>query len=478
MFRKISYGLVSFILIGLCIILFRTVTFHSKQIKITKEPVQLPISERSISNLSKAIQFPSISYDDAQKKDSSAFLGLIDFIHEAYPQIRLNLQREVINDLSILYTWKGKDTTLPPAILTGHLDVVPVEDNWKYPPFSGLVKNDTIYGRGAIDDKGSIISILESIEILLSEGYQPPRTLILAFGHDEEIRGRDGAKAMATLLHNRGVRAEFVLDEGGMIVDGIVPGLEKPVALIGTAEKGYVTVELICTIEGGHSSMPKYETAIDVLGKAVDRLMERQFEPHISLPMEDFMNHIGPEMPFISRMAFANRGLFQSLILNTYTKSHQGNAVVRTTTAPTIFQSGTKENVIPSRARAVVNFRTLPGVNSQDVINHIENVIGDQRIKISFSGDVVEASPVSPIDSPGFAHLRNTIARQFPDAIISPYLVTGGTDAKEYAVLTENIYRFLPFREMQGFHGKDERLSIRGFNEAIQFYYTFIKHLP
>ena len=227
-----------------------------------------------------------------------------------------------------------------------------------------------------------MISILEAVEKLLTENYQPERTIYLAFGHDEEISGLRGASVIAAALKDRGTVAEFILDEGYAVTVGMVPMIKKPVALIGTSEKGYLSVNMTVEMEGGHSAYPENETAITVLCKALDNIVGNQMKPVISEPLNDFMRYMGPEMPFYARAVFANKWLFKGVILKIYQGSKTSNAMVRTTTAPTVFNAGIKDNVIPTKAEAVVNFRILPGETTADVMEHLQSVISDDRVRI------------------------------------------------------------------------------------------------
>lgn len=316
----------------------------------------------------------------------------------------------------------------------GHLDVVPViEENrkyWKRNPFGGEVVQDTIWGRGAIDDKISVIALMEAIEWLQEKNFQPERTYLLALGHDEEIGGLQGARIMAEHLQEQGLQAEFVLDEGGSITRNMIPGLDNDAALVGIAEKGFATLYLSLELEGGHSSMPEKETAIDVMAGAISRLKKNPLPAEISPALESFIDYLGPEMTFVNRMAFANPWLFKPLIISAYEKSSSGNALVRTTTSPTIFNIGVKDNIIPLSAKAIVNFRILSDSSMEEVIEHVKDVVDDERIEISQGKFNTDSSMVSDVNTPNFSALHMTIAQSFPEAKLAPYLVVGATDSR------------------------------------------------
>lgn len=462
---------------------FNTVNFNSKQIKV--EPiVPVTIDKGAIQNFSKALQIKTVSPENTVDFDSTQFRKFNTFVSETYPLMDSILEKNMFNSFSHLYYWQGSDSSLQPIVMMGHLDVVPViEKNlpeWKVAPFSGAVQNDTIWGRGAIDDKVGVISIMEAVESLLRQNYTPKRSYYFAFGHDEEIGGPNGAVSIASYLKNKGVIAEFVMDEGGVIADGLVPDITKEVALIGTAEKGYLTLNLAVKIEGGHSSMPGKETAIDVMANAIAKLKKNPLPAKITVPLEGFMDYLGPEMPAMNKVVFANKGILEPLILNLYEKSASGNALIRTTTSPTIFNSGIKDNIIPQRANATVNFRILPETTIDDVITHVKKVIADDRITLTKGSTLTEASKLSKTDSFGFNVLNKTILELFPEVLVSPNLVVGATDSRHYKDISDNIYRFSPIHlnndTKKSFHGLNERLAVEDFYDAIRFYIQLIKN--
>ena len=463
------------------IIIIKTITYKSLQIK--SEPETLPaFGNESVSNLSKAITFPTISNAINLPIDTIAFKGYLNFLSEAYPLIHSKLKKEIFSCFSLLYKWEGKNTTLKPVILTAHMDVVPAvgKDSWTHPPFSGANDSTYIWGRGTLDDKAEMISILEAVERLLSENYQPERTVYLAFGHDEEIMGLNGAAVIAAVLKDREVEAEFLVDEGSFVIVGLVPMISSPVALIGTSEKGYLSVGITVEMEGGHSAYPEKETAITVLTKALYSISNNQMDARISEPVNDFIRYIGPEMPLYAKAIFANRWLFNGIILNIYKGSRTSNALVRTTTAPTILNAGVKDNVIPTKAEAVINFRILPGETSSDVMRHLKTVIADDRVKAFMINGFNEPSPVSPVDVYGFKSILKTIRKVYPEAIVAPTLMIAASDSRKYINVSKNIYNFAPIviypEDLARTHGIDERIKIEDFTRGIGFYYLLIKN--
>jgi carboxypeptidase PM20D1 len=325
-----------------------------------------------------------------------------------------------------------------------------------------------------------VLAILEAVELLVSRGFAPERTLYLAFGHDEEIHGLEGAKPIAALLEKRAVRPDFILDEGGLIVDGIVPGIPGPVAMVSTAEKGYVSVELTAKSAGGHSSMPPARTAIGRLGEAVAKLEKNPLPARIDGAIETSLSYLAPEMPFGSRLFLANLWLFEPLVKAQFSQDPAGSARMRTTTAATVISAGVKENVLPSEARAIVNFRILPGDSVAKVLDHVRKTVGP-GIEVKRAGRAAtEPSPESSTDAPAFRMLQTTLAQVFPGVVVSPNLLSGGTDTKHYQHLTQNVYRFLPYRAKDGdlerFHGTNERVAVDNYGEMIRFYAQLIRN--
>jgi carboxypeptidase PM20D1 len=475
--KRVFRWILILLLILIVVVLARTFMSSSKQVKVSPAS-PLVVSDSVITHLQQAIQFKTISYDTANI-DTSAFNGFHAFLEKAFPLLHQRCTKEIISNHSLLFYWKGTNASAKPIILMAHQDVVPIEEAsrslWKADPFAGEIKGDTLYGRGAVDDKGSLMALLESIEQLMREGFQPPCDVYIALGHDEEATGQKGSKVIVLVLKQRNITPAFVLDEGGEITAHEIPGVTRPVALVGIAEKGYVTLDLSITIPGGHSSMPARQTAIDQMAKAVVALKENPFPPDLTYT-RSFMDYMGPEMPFVNRMAFANRWLFSPLIKSIYSSKPGPDALIRTTTAATIFNSGLKENLIPSIASATVNFRTLPGFTSDDVVKHVKDVIKDDRIVIKARPTGGAVNAVADVNDGSFTYMQQAIRSWRPDVVVAPYLVLGATDGRYFTSLTPQVFRFIPFTDIHGFHGTNERIGIEEYKKGIAFYYGLIKN--
>jgi carboxypeptidase PM20D1 len=475
--RGLLFLLVIIVAVG-TVILVNTLTFTSRQRLVQPNPApQLDTS--AVRNLASAIGFKTISNSDSSLFDSTQFLGFRRFLEATYPLTHARLERTIVKDYTLVYRWDGKDAQLPPVVLMAHQDVVPVEEAtrgiWTVDPFEGVVRDNFIWGRGATDDKINLISILQSAEKLLRSGFQPNRTIYLVFGHDEEIGG-SGAKAVAEWFRKDGIRPELVLDEGGIVTREKVPGLNRTVALIGTSEKGILTLQLKVEKGGGHSAMPERETAIDILARAITTLNENEFEARFSPSTESFLEYVGPEMPFGQRIAFANLWLFTPVIHRIYEKSAPGNAMIRTTMVPTILRAGVKENVVPTSATATVNLRLLPGDSSGTVLRKIRELINDDRVQVELL-DAREASGVTPMESFAYQTVDQIVRQTYDSVVATPFLMIGATDSRHFSDVSGGIIKFSPMVDPIGFHGIDERVSIESFRESMWFFEQLMRDL-
>lgn len=440
----------------------------------------------AVQRFSEAIRFKTISHQDPADFDTDAFLGLHSHLEKSFPLVHQHLKRETVNDYTLLYTWEGSDPALRPGVLMAHLDVVPTSDpdaaDWTQPPYEGLVDEEFIWGRGTLDDKVNVLAQLEAVEKLLAQGFQPARTLYFEFGHDEEVGGALGAGAVAELLAERGVELEFVLDEGMALVEpGTVPGLDQWVALIGIAEKGYVTFELTGRAEGGHSSQPTEDSSIGELARAIVALEENQMPARLSGPGRDTLAYLADDASWPLSMIYGNLWLFGPLVKSQMEASPQTNALMRTTTAVTVIAAGTKENVLPGEAKALVNHRIRPGDTVETVQRHVEKHAGKYGVEVAVDeAEARDPSPVSKLDSPGMEILVRSIREIYPEAAVAPGLVLGGTDSKHFTGLSDSVYRFGPMRLGSGdfarIHGRDERIAIEDYLTAIRFYVQFLQN--
>lgn len=471
--KKIFLFLLAGLLIIIGVLIFNTINLSSKQ--VASEPLEtINLPNDAFQNLSKAIQYPTISFSEDATPDSTAFFGFHRFLAETFPLVHANLSLEKINTYSLLYKWEGSDPSKKPIILMSHQDVVPVDQptlgDWEAAPFEGKITDTHIIGRGTMDDKGTLIGLLEAVEKLLEEGYVTSRTIYIASGHDEEVGGSNGAAKIAEHLKAKGVHALMTLDEGGFIAENMIPGIDQPVAMVNLAEKGFASFKLIVETTGGHSSQPPRENTIGMLAQAIVDLENNQLPYKMVKPIDYQFEYMGAELPFFKKLAFANPWMFKNPILEAL------NA--HTTTAPTIIDGGVKNNVIPTVAEATINFRIIPGETIESVKKHIENTISD-KIKVEPVGFLTDPSSVSGIDSEAFKTLEKTIRDMFPNSIVVPGLLGGGTDSRYFYDISDDVYRFYPIRidseSMKRFHGIDEKISKDNYKEIIEFAYHLIK---
>ena len=477
MFKKIFLGLIIILVILLGVLAFKTFTNTPDMVAV--DPVEMSSFDvdAAAARLGEAVRIKTISLD----RDSPVAVAEFDRLHilitSSFPLVHQTLKREIVGDHSLLYTWEGSDPSLAPALLMGHMDVVPIEpgteSDWQEEPFSGAIKDGAVWGRGTLDDKLSVFAILEAAEQQLAAGFKPKRSLYFAFGHDEEVGGENGAAEIAALLKSRGARLAFTLDEGMVIVQGLMPGIDAPIAFIALAEKGYLTLQLTATTEGGHSSIPPRTTALGKLARAIARIEENRLPASLGSPASDMFDTLAPHMSLPLKAIISNRWLLDPVLVNELGKGGATNAMVRTTTAVTIAEGGTKDNVLPSKATATINFRLLPGTSIQDVIDHVRHVVDDPDIEITMKQGN-EASRISSKEAEGYQLIERTIRETLPDVLISPGLMLAGSDSKHYEDIAENSYRFIPMRfgpeDLARVHGTNERIIIENYAEIIQFY--------
>ncbi len=463
--------------------LVTAVMTKSLQLKPQSLPALAIPVDREAQNLAQALSFKTIAKMYPESFDESPFFAFHEFLKTAYPLCHSKLSVEKIGRLNLLYTWEGSNRSLPGILLMAHQDVVPIEpgteQDWSHEPFSGTIADDCIWGRGALDIKNQLISILAAAELLLAENFQPECTVYFAFGCDEEVGGIRGARIIAEELQKRGIRLAYVLDEGGAIVKDMIPGIKKPVGLIGIAEKGYLTLTLEAHDEGGHSSMPPKHTSLGQAAQALVRLEAKPFKPAIRGAVKHFLRFLAPELPFLERIVLTNKWLFKPLIIKLFSQSKTTNALLRTTQAGTMASASNKENVLPQKSTVTVNFRILPGETAYSVKKHVERAINDRAIRIIDPPYHLEPSKISNPYSASFRAIQQAVSTCFHDAIVVPYLVLGGTDSRFYEPLSANIFRFSPVvltrDELATMHGTNERISIASLSDMIRFFFLVIK---
>lgn len=455
------------------------------------ETVKLPEEncnvQRAIEHISGAIQIPTVSYPDSSMVDWDEFYKFHAYLDESYPLIAKNLEKEVVSKASLLYRWKGTDPTLEPIALLAHQDVVPIsegtEQDWEHPPFSGYIDDEFVWGRGALDMKNHLICVMEAVETLLEEGYQPERDVYLCFGHDEEIvaSAESGAASVAELLKSRGVHLDSVIDEGGAILPVNIKGIMNGfIAGIGIAEKGYADFEITVETKGGHSSQPPKHSGLGQLADVIKDLENNQFKAEMLPFVKNLFDKVGRRVSYPAKLITCNLPVLNPLIKEVMKLIPPAASLIRTTTGVTMAQGSPAANVLPQRSSIVVNFRGMPGSSTKAIEEHIHKVVRNKNIKVKCLKSK-EPSAMSPTDSRAFKAIERITSSDYPEAIVAPYLVMGGTDAYHYEIVCENIYRYSPFiadtKLLLCTHGTNERLPKKTVGEAVVFFKRYIKAL-
>ena len=458
----------------------RTATFapagvsDGSQIKVAPAPAFDLAS--AASHLGAAVRFLTVSNQDPAENKAEEWSKLQAWLQATYPKAHAAMQRRLIGQ-TMLYTWPGSDPAAQPIILMAHQDVVPVtpgtEQDWKHPPFSGEIADGAVWGRGSIDDKGSLVALFEALEALAASGFHPKRTIILVSGHDEEVGG-SGAEAAAKVLADEKVRALFAIDEGGLITTD-TPIVNGPALMIGVAEKGYVTLKVTAPAEGGHSSAPPKETGVINLSRALIAISDNPFPVELRGPGASMLEAFGARAGGMTKVAIANRWLFGPLLKAQATKSPASAAMFHTTIAPTMLGGSPKENVLPQSAYGLINYRIAPWDSSAKVLERARASVKGMPVTVDFTERKPrEPTPVSSSTSEGWNLIAAAALADQPGTPVSPYLVVAGTDSRSMAGVADDVYRFqaiaLDTGEIKIIHGTNEHMTLTNLESLIRFY--------
>jgi len=481
--RLIGAAVAVVILVLAAFVGYRTATFTAPP-----PPAAVPIpntaaysidANAAAQHLAQAVRFRTVSLVGAPTDDRAQFEQFQAWMQQTYPAFHTAAQREAINGLGLLYTWQGSDPGQPPLLLLAHQDVVPVPDDtraaWHVDPFGGVIQDNAIWGRGSIDDKGSLVALFEAANYLAAQGRHPKRTILFAFGFDEEIGGEGGAQQIAAELARRHTRAWFVLDEG-MAAIAHHPLTGGPASLIGISEKGFATMRVRAIGQPGHSSIPPHDTAVSLLSEAVTRIHNMPIEHSVEGgPALSMMRALAPNLSMTNRMALANEWLFAPLLQQRLASSSTAQALLGTTVAPTMINGGSRPNVLPAEAVAMINFRVHPRDRVADLLAEARHAVADLRgVTIDWESPPLEASAVSSTTSSSYALIAALSHQILPQAPVAPGLVVGGTDSRSYSGVAENVYRFQPVLftddDLETIHGVNEHLSVQNLDRMVRFY--------
>jgi len=464
-------------------LLLRTLSLHRSEKSVeTVENIKMD-NQLIARHLSDTIRCQTISNQETSDSDYSPWLQLHDVLKKNYPLLSNTLSRQEVNHYSLLYKWPGRNNTLKPILFAAHLDVVPVdkdtEKQWTHPPFTGEIEKEFVWGRGTLDMKNHLVTLMEAAEFLVKEGYSPKRTIYFAFGHDEEIYGLNGALKISQWLEKQGIKLGAILDEGGNITQEILKDVNSPVAVVSAGEKGFLTLNVSAHGKPGHSSAPPRQTAISIVARALaliaDNLMPARLDAIMPL-----LKSAGAQLPLFWQVMVANSWLFKGFLLKQLGKNTLLNAQIRTTSASTMISGGIKDNMMPAFAQAKVNFRLLPGDTVEKVIANVKKVVADPRVEIEFEeGRGWDASHLSPTDAPAYYTLELAIKQVFNNIPVAPGIFRGATDARHYEKICKNVYRFTPLlilpEDAARVHGIDERIRIEDLGSMVNFFIRLIR---
>ncbi|WP_296594956.1 M20 family peptidase [Phenylobacterium sp.] len=477
---RIALGFLAVLVVLVAVVLVRTFTFKapaSGDVGGIKVAAAMPVDVAGAAQrLSQAVQIQTVRHQDRAEDVDAEWTRLHELLAASYPAAHAAMTRDELASRTLVYTWPGADKALAPIVLMAHQDVVPVtpgtEKDWKHPPFGGVIADGAVWGRGSIDDKGSLIGIFEAVETLAKQGYRPRRTIIVVSGGDEEVFGQ-GARSAADFLKSRGVKAEFVLDEGMAVLnDNPISGGKA--AIIGTAEKGYGTLRVTARATGGHSSAPPANSGgVVTLSKAIVAIADDQFPLAFRGPGAEMVKTLAPDAPFAVRMAVANEWLFGGLLTKQVGATPTGAGLLHTTIAPTMLKGSPKENVLPQDATAWINYRIAPGDTSDTVMKRAKAAVGDLPVELAWNAAPNEPSPVSSTSSWSWRVLAAT-AGAVSGAPVAPSLVTAGTDSRFLTPVAKDVYRFQPvefsLKDVEMIHGTNEHMTLKNLEKMVDFY--------
>lgn len=442
--------------------------------------------------LGRAIRVPTVSVRGQEPGSAPAFAALRELIAGEWPHARDVLDVELVSG-ALLMTWSGSDRSLAdhPAVFMAHQDVVGITGidpatvtpetpapGWAFPPFSGEISEGVVRGRGALDDKGSLCALMEALDRLAASGHRPARDIVVSLGCDEEQDG-SSARAVAEVLRERGIRPWIVLDEGGAVVEGALPGVPGRIAVVGVSEKGVVDLRLTASDAGGHASTPPRRGATFRLARAITRIEHHPFPVRLSEPVIAMLELAAPhaEGPLAKVYARA-RTLGPAIARVLAASGAETAALVRTTVAVTQLSGSAGLNVLATSASAGLNVRVAVGENLKGTLARIRRVVRDPAVSVEVVS-ASEPSPVSPSQGAQWEALNGALATSHPGAVLLPYVQLSASDSRHFTGISDHVYRFTPFEmsadERATIHGPDERIRVGALQDGVVFYEALMR---
>lgn len=438
------------------------------------------LHQAALDRYSGGLKIKTISKANYEETNFEEFEKFISYLKETYPLIFNKTEFTRVNKYALVFKINGKNKELKPNILTAHYDVVDggKEENWIYPPFSGYYNDEYIYSRGTLDDKSSFFAILEATNELLKENFIPEADFYLAFSHTEETGSPEGAKKIIEYFKEKNIHFSTALDEGGRVVNKN----NNYYAFVGTAEKGRLLTKITVKGKGKHASTPDKNLATTKLAKLILAFNSNNYKPELSQDIYEYYLKTFNSYNVKTKYLLANKNLLKENLINELSKSAEDNARINTTFAISIIEASKTANVISNEASLIIDSRILPTHKIEDVKKYIENLtkktLPNEEIKIEYLSELTPCK-ATRTDTQDYRLLKKNIHSIFPNITIAPYLVLGATDAREYAEISDNAYRFLPIilteEEAGLMHADNERISVENWTRMIYFYREFIK---
>lgn len=474
----ILYCFLAAVAILLTVILIRTLRFKPlPQPEISHDKVKFD-DNSSISALAQLIRCKTVSYYDSSLEDDAEFEKLISLLPKLYPNVFKVCEFNRLPDRALLFKWSGKEKG-EPTVLMAHYDVVPVDETaWAKPPFDAVIEDGVLWGRGSLDTKVTFNGVLFAANTLIEQEFIPEKDIYFAFSGGEEVNG-NGAVNIVNYFKENGITPSLVVDEGGAVVENVFPGVSKPCAMVGIAEKGMLNLTFSVKSNGGHASSPKPHTPIGILSRACCKVENNPFKMHITKPAAEMFDTLGRHSNFVFRIIFANMWLFRG-VLNLICKKSGGelNALLRTTVAFTQSEGSSAPNVIPPKASMTANLRINPKDTVEGAVEYIRKTINDDSIEL-IVGSNMQPSRVSQTNCEAWNKVASAVVNTWKGCIVSPYLMVQCSDSRHWGAISDKVYRFsamdLTKEERASIHGHNEKIRIKTANSAVEFYIRLIK---